>query len=1779
MSHGSVDRNTALPFPTLAALRAEHGRLLKQQIDSPDSLLPKDELAAFIERGKATGQFLEAEEDRLTAQTVLDYWSTTLYRAFRHDAPAQLQDFDPHSDERELEEHEYPYRDQSGGLANQGFVLDTERVLRACHERLDEQRLAAIVGAAGSGKNSVLRGLLESLRQGALVNSAHWRQIIVRLGDSPLQNLVAAVVPAAAGDPQRLADEIERMQRDAGRLAALIADGDEPPPLIVVTEFEQIFNHCDDIQRAAIAENLLGLIDGPKASGSVVLVMDASALWRIERLPELAARFREALVLVAFNADELRDAIVKPAAQVGLKFDEDLVDAIISDVAGDPAALALLQFTLRRLWELRDVDRITWRSYIRLGGGGRLAVATTAEEAFQALAASEQKVAEAMFRQLVRPNLEHDLAATQGVLVAQLVEQGEGTPEVVERVLEAFEKAHLIQVAPDIATEGRRVRIALQALASHWPRLVGWIGEERDAIRRRLRVADATKTWLDRGRDANLLWRGALLEDAESYQDLNESEREFVQASRRAVEEAQNAKVLAAQREAAAERKLRRRSQQLLAATIVALVAVVCALAAVGVAFHKSQLALREQTRARDLAEKNGELLELKNQQQQQDHVELMVTHSNQRFEAGDVGEAAVWAAEALRETPDDAMLDTRLAAAVQQHAHLDQLWHLPPPPSTCNPHNYTVTSSQYDPAGARVLITSGENGGRVSQVHIYDASTGKALLPAFAPTFPGRITWGAWSRNNKFGDLVFTGCESPDAAQGEVQIWDVGTTDAARQPLHTIPVSAGGVNQVVVSPSGRYLVVAAGKVGSELGDILVWDVEQQRLLFGDADGHLPLVESANGSSLDGAAFFPAAVRWVAFADPNAAGAAEASELNQPALIAAAVGKDVYIWSFDPSNPRLEAKISHEFNVNRIAFDADGRSLVTASGSQSDESGETQVWQRRTSAGEPPRWEPQRAIDLYDGVTHAEFSRCGRFLLTASHGGSGVMFHRPTGRWVASYRHGSTVFQATFSPDMRYVATASRDAEVKVWEVAAGSLAMPPLNHETTVGRVEFSPDGTRLLTQSRNLVRQWDLATGNPPRRLLATRGELQFAALSHDGALGVTIDQPWGSEPGGCRVWSNLDGEPSFQDLPDQHIECASFCGEGDRHWLVTISTPPGGSDHPQPIVKRWPIDGQGRVGQPQEIAIAADVAARGKGVADTLARIDHIAASHEGTRLAIASGEPDSPEGSIFALDKHGEAEAAPRFVGSHPAGGVLWLAFDPKAKRLVTASSDDTARVWNVDGSPSDAEPLQHAADVVYAEFSPDGRFVATASMDQNAGIWDAATGANLATIRHSGYLTCAVFDATGQHLVTTSHDGQVRVWQIGRDAESRVAVRPTLVCSFAHGQRPLHAAFAGQGLVTFGTYLPHVMHDLPDNDRPLRTLLQIGNWRMNVTVSAREDQAESAELLGARHFDPDRQDAVVLTGEDLAKRWSRMRKSERSIIADTPDAKAQEAELTEQWFAAAWHLNRLHASDSRDQEMAGLHKRLAEAHANRGNWGEAIDRAVAALESQPDDSHDGLEFVATCCLATRNARTGKLPPERLTQYTDICTQLLDEVEPEAPLADLARANQIVWLCSLGPDGSLTDEQRQTVRQIASRLYEQSQTARLPKLPDHRVLNSLGAAQYRAGDFAGAITSLEASEKIYAASQNFGNDPRLPSGKIWNWVLLSMAYASRGADGDREQADRFFTQSQELMERKRRLTPQDWSTALGVHRPTWQQNLALALLYGEATRLRPAESAGG
>jgi WD40 repeat protein len=158
-------------------------------------------------------------------------------------------------------------------------------------------------------------------------------------------------------------------------------------------------------------------------------------------------------------------------------------------------------------------------------------------------------------------------------------------------------------------------------------------------------------------------------------------------------------------------------------------------------------------------------------------------------------------------------------------------------------------------------------------------------------------------------------------------------------------------------------------------------------------------------------------------------------------------------------------------------------------------------------------------------------------------------------------------------------------------------------------------------------------------------------------------------------------------------------------------------------------------------------------------------------------------------------------------------VYSAAFSPDGLRVVTASGDNTARLWEVATGRELAVLTEHKPTVYWkqelamltltgprrgprlvnsAAFSPDGLRVVTTSFDKTAQLWEVATGRKLAVLTgHQDDVYSAAFSPDGQRVVTASKDDTARLWEVATGRELAVLAW--------HQKYVYSAAFSPDGL--------------------------------------------------------------------------------------------------------------------------------------------------------------------------------------------------------------------------------------------------------------------------------------------------------------------------------------------------------------------------------------------
>jgi WD40 repeat protein/energy-coupling factor transporter ATP-binding protein EcfA2 len=1061
-----------------------------------------------------------------------------------------------------------------------------------------EGRFTAVVGASGSGKSSLLRaGLIPALRSGATGTRAAAIRVFTP-GPHPVRTHAHLLVPASR------------------------ASGEDT--VVVVDQFEEAFTLCRDPEERTEFVDLLLEARRPRSRLRVVVAVRADFFGHCAGHRALADALRDATLLVGpMTPAELRRAIVRPATDAGLIVERALTARLVEEATGEPGGLPLMSHALLETWRRRRGRALTLAAY-EAAGGIRGAIAQTAEDLYTRLDPARAAAARRVLLRLVNPG-EGAPDTRRPTDRGELGADGPGRTAEGE-VLERLARARLVTL------DGSTVNLAHEALIGAWPRLRGWIEEDRRRLLVHRQLTEAAQAWRSLDRDAGALYRGARLAAARdrlggTEADLTPLEREFLLASEAAEnEEAEEARARA--------RRLRRLS------AVLSVLLVFC-VAAVAATFQQYSIA-REQRRvvtSHELAARADSM-------------------------AGERPEAAMMLALAAFQWADVTETRSSLLGAYARY-RADQF----------AGHTDTVAAMEFSPDGRTLATVGGDHG-----VKLWDIRT-----HGVAATLTGHT--------DRVNDLDFSPDGRTLATAGDdrsVKLWDARAHRAAA----TLTGHTGPVKTVVFSPDGRTLATGGGDAAVRLWDVAArrqtavlsghsgevttaaFSPDGRTLVTGGVDATLRMWDTASGRETATLAVMRSAstghrspVYDVAFSPDGrtlAAAGTETTRLWDTATYhyrktAAVTGRrehahrelafgpgsrtlaitaaDGTVRFWDTGSHRTTATITagDEPAPYETALSPGGRLLAVADGE-----GRVQLWNTATR---------QRTAVLGAAAPFsrlAAFSPDGRTLATTgSADGTVDLWRTGTHRRTGTLAHGSDVYAAAFSPDGRTLATGAADGTVRLWEAASGRRRATLSGHTDGVTAIAFSPDGRTLATGADDAVRLWDVGTGRHGALLRRHTGRVNAVAFSPDGRNLATASadrtvRVW--EVRGHRVRATLTGYGS-------PVTGAAFSPDGRL-----LATAAGGR------VRLWDTASH---------RTAATLTGHPDGA-------DHVAFSPDGRTLVTAGA------GTIHLWDTASRGTAATLTTG----GEVSAMALSPDGGTLATAGEEK--RLWRIDTGDVAAE---------------------------------------------------------------------------------------------------------------------------------------------------------------------------------------------------------------------------------------------------------------------------------------------------------------------------------------------------------------------------------------------------------------------------------------------------------------------------------------------------------
>ncbi len=275
--------------------------------------------------------------------------------------------------------------------------------------------------------------------------------------------------------------------------------------------------------------------------------------------------------------------------------------------------------------------------------------------------------------------------------------------------------------------------------------------------------------------------------------------------------------------------------------------------------------------------------------------------------------------------------------------------------------------------------------------------------------------------------------------------------------------------------------------------------------------------------------------------------------------------------------------------------------------------------------------------------------------------------------------HSKAVATAVFSPNGRYLVTASSDQTARVWSVT-GRLIATLRGHKDFIRTAVFSKNNQHIVTASGdNTAKIWT-KDGQLLRTLMGHKNSVYSASFSPDGQKVIT-----GSEDGTAKIWS-FDGK-LIKTLKGHRKAVYSTVFSPNGKYVLTASE--------DKTAKVWTLDGK----------MIRDLKRHHRAIFS--ARF-----SPDGSKILTASADRTARIWSFEGKQLH-------RLKGHRKA--VYAATFSPNGQYILTASEDNRAKLWDVNGKKISTLKSENSP-FSYAVFSPNGRYILTASKDNTAKLW-------------------------------------------------------------------------------------------------------------------------------------------------------------------------------------------------------------------------------------------------------------------------------------------------------------------------------------------------------------------------------------------------------------------------------------------------------------------------
>jgi WD40 repeat protein len=306
--------------------------------------------------------------------------------------------------------------------------------------------------------------------------------------------------------------------------------------------------------------------------------------------------------------------------------------------------------------------------------------------------------------------------------------------------------------------------------------------------------------------------------------------------------------------------------------------------------------------------------------------------------------------------------------------------------------------------------------------------------------------------------------------------------------------------------------------------------------------------------------------------------------------------------------------------------------------------------------------------------------------------------------------HSRPILAVAITPNGEQVVSASWDNTLKVWDLHSGAEQLTLTAHSSLVLAVAITPNGKHVVSASGdNTLKVWDLHSGAERLTLTGHSNWVEAVAITPDGKQ--VLSASWDNT---LKVW-------------DLHSGAEQLTLTAHSSLVLAVAITPDG----------------------RQVVSASD---------DNTLKVWHL--QRKGWNLPKMERSLLNRILLLLAKLGLGSERCSERLTLTGHSNSVRAVAITPDGQQVVSASYDNTLKVWDLHSGAERLTLTGHSNSVRAVAITPNGKQVVSASSDNTLKVWDLESGTEIASFSGDGALYCCAVAPDGVTIVAGEASGRV-----------------------------------------------------------------------------------------------------------------------------------------------------------------------------------------------------------------------------------------------------------------------------------------------------------------------------------------------------------------------------------------------------------------------------------